>query len=319
VNVSIPKAEQDSPTSSVKSRPTILPNKANRTQKPPKPVSGLSNTLNLSEPIILSSAKGKTINLESLKKIISNATTTSNGTTATIKANSASDALQWLEMNGITTTATTSLATGVSLNKDLRNKNDYSDLLDHSSTNGLTISSRLGTTRNCLTSNSVSLSTASTTTTASGNKIITIVSNNQLPHLMKGGQSPIVFVSKTESDKEGKKTIKFEKITPGSGGLSSSVTKPTITAITTSKGGFTSLRPVVSNLAQTEELDKLRQELKNTKDQLQATQKELEDTKSKLNEKDKQLQTCRLQLNELQNDYPVTQIKIEHIDEDEDL
>lgn len=284
-------------------------------------MTGLSSTLNLSEPIILSSAKGKTINLENLKKIISNATTTSNGTTATIKANSASDALQWLEMNGITTTTTTSLASGVSLSKEIKSKNDHLETIDHSLSNGLTISSRLSTAGQTLTSsNSVTLSSASTTTTANGNKIITIVSNNQLPQLMKGAQSPIVFVSKTESDKEGKKTIKFEKITPGAGGLSSGISKPTITAITSSKCGFTSMRPIVTSSTQTnEELEKLRQELKNTRERLQATQKELEDTKFKLNEKDRQLQTCRMQLDELQGELPVTQIKIEHIDEDDDL
>lgn len=309
-----------------------MPNKANRTQKPPKPVTGLSNSLNLSEPIILSSAKGKTINLESLKKIISNATTTSNGTTATIKANSASDALQWLELNGITTTTSTALASGVTISKDLKNKKEFGDSLDHTLSNGLTISSRLAPTG--ISTSSVTFSNASTTTTANGNKIITIVSNNQLPQLMKGAQSPIVFVSKTESDKEGKKTIKFEKITPGAGGLSTGVTKPTITAITAAKG-FTSIRPVGSLSINNEELEKLRQELKNTKDQLQATQKELEETKHKLTEKDQQLQSYRMQFGdihseihteieneittEIETEIPVTQIKIEHIEEDEQM
>ncbi|KAK4337222.1 hypothetical protein RND71_043728 [Anisodus tanguticus] len=196
INSFRPKNNQTLAIQNVKTRPTILPNKSNRTQKLVKNAIS-SNNLNDSS---ISSSVNKPLSLENIKKFINNnntvvkkefssankITTRSSSiqnNTATLTMNDANETIQWLEKNVISSsTATSTILNG----KD--DDEDYQIIQKSNQQNNSNKSSNLK------------------------NNIITITVNNQnFNQLIKNTQSsPFVLISGNEKD-EKKKVIKFEK------------------------------------------------------------------------------------------------------------
>ncbi|RWS27617.1 GA-binding protein subunit beta-2-like protein, partial [Leptotrombidium deliense] len=283
--ISRPKPEIKQATScNSKVRPTVLPNKANRTTKTIKNPIQTQNQQNTNmKPVYIPANlpnTQKTINLESFKKFLSPGNTSNNDSNhvlATLAAlaesssntshsNStavANEALQWLESHGIPTSTSSSEDTL------------FQSALESGQTVSLTEAGKLAL--NWVKEQNQSTSSPNSTT-HKNSKVITIVADStQLPQIISSTQAtPIVLVSSAStvqdsSDSKNKKQFK--------------VTRP-LTIPSTSKIIH---QPKQLKESQEDEIERLQKEL-------ETVRKQAEDYKTQLREKEKENERYRQQL-----------------------
>ncbi|RWS09021.1 GA-binding protein subunit beta-2-like protein [Dinothrombium tinctorium] len=287
-NISRPKPEiKQTTTTNSKVRPTVLPNKANRTTKITKsPIQTPSQQNNVTKQIFVPSSltnTQKTINLDNFKKLLNSSTTANNdsntvlarlaalaesSSTSSNTSNTAAiatEALQWLESHGLGTSSS-----------------GPEDTLFHSALEtGQTVSL---TEAGKLALNWVKEQNQSTTTSHSStnknSKVITIVADStQLPQIINSTQAtPIVLVSSSSniqdsSDGNAKNSKQIK------------VTRP-ITISSTSKTVQNQIKPKDSQESLIEKLVK----------ELESVKKQLDDCQQQLREKDKEIERYRQQV-----------------------
>lgn len=243
VHSSRPKSNQVIAIQSIKTRPTILPNKSNRNAKLVKTPN--SNASLNDNSISSTNSNNKSFSMDAIKKMMNNSPTVKkeisaspnkittrsssiHNNTATLNMGNAKEALQWLEKNGYSSTAATSTTNG--------SKDSDSEPVGQQGTS---------------------------TANKSKSNIITIAVNNRnFSQLIENSQSaPFVIINSSELDDKGKKVIKIDKV--------SSATK--------NHHNYSAVES--SDVEEQTENDRLREELQSVKNENRQLKEEIKNLK----------------------------------------